>query len=430
MKKIAFLVVVSISMLLLFACGSGKSNDNASELTVLTYLDRANTAEVKNFEAILTEFQKQNPDITLKFDYLTNEPYHNKLQAMNIADQLPDLFMLWPGKRTGQVTDAGKAKDLRPWLTEYQDTFLQTALGPQGPNGEIYELPENITVTHVMYTNDALLQELGLTFPKTFEELLAQGQTIRDAGYIPIAMDNKDGWQMQSTLLSALMERTGGREWVEAARDGKASFADKEFVDALSVIKTLSDENMFSPGINQAEYGRALTDFITGKAVYFIDGSWRAVNIRSEATEDFQKSVSLRVFPKLSNEKGQANATSAVPGIGFGMNAKLSGAKADNAWKWILFYAGEEGAKIRLQQGWLTAYKVDIPDDAPVMTKKMAEFIKTFPAGHQLDNIMDPEGMGLLYTSIQQMMLGGLTAQQAAAKYEEWVAANDSNRKQ
>ncbi len=55
-----------------------------------------------------------------------------------------------------------------------------------------------------MYVNTRLLKDLGLTFPKSLDELLKQGPAIAAKGLIPIAMDNKDGWQMQSCLLSGL----------------------------------------------------------------------------------------------------------------------------------------------------------------------------------------------------------------------------------
>ncbi len=295
---VAFLLVVFLSQ-----C-SGPKKDEGITLRVFAYLDRTDKIASQSFDKVLAAFKEEYPEITLEFDYLVNEPYHNKLQAMNVSDQLPDLLTLWPGKRTGSLTENGKIKDLNPWLDAYKDKFHPSALAPQGPNGEIYELPEKITATHVMYTNTRLLKKLGLAYPKNLDELIAQGALIRKEGYIPIAMDNKDGWQMQSTLLSALLERTAGKAWLEDARLGKVSFSDKEFVDALNVIKTLYDTQMFSPGINQAEYGRALTDFVNEKAVYFVDGEWRISNLQHEGSDALKEAIAYNVFPRLPDEKG------------------------------------------------------------------------------------------------------------------------------
>jgi len=347
---------------------------------------------------------------------------------MAVAGQLPDLMFLWPGKRTGDVTGSGLVKDISSYVNPVADQFAPAAVAAQGPNGAFYELPEQVTATHVMFTNNRLLDELGLEFPKTFEELIAQGQVIRDAGLIPIAMDNKDGWQMQSCLLSALVARTGGREWLDAARVGDASFTDAEFVDALRAIQILFEEDMFSPGINQADYGEALNASSMEQAVYLIDGGWRTnelVKLMADGASDY---VSYEVIPALPKEGGIPGSTALVAGTGYGMNANLTGAKADAAWEWIYFFAGPEGSAVKATQGWLPAVKIDLPDDISPFLVSLADFVNNVPAGYVIDAVMDGEGMGTLHPAMQEMMFGNVTPEQVAAQYEAWVAANDSSR--
>ena len=433
MLRNKLLLVVALFALIGGFVFAGGQDETAGEDEVLTlqvqhYLDLADSVSSDNFQEVVDAFHAEHPNIRLEFDFLFDEAYHNRLQAVAIAGQLSDVVFLWPGKRTGDVTGAGLIKDLRPWVDRVADEFAPAALTPQGANGEIWELPEQITATHVMFTNDRLLEELGLEFPETFEELLAQGEVIREAGYIPIAMDNGGGWQMQSTLLSALVERTGGREWFDRARVGEASFTDPEFVRAIEVIQILNENNMFSPGINQAEYGVALTDFVTEQAVYFIDGGWRTSNLAGEMTAEQHEYVSYNVFPTLPDEQGQPGSTAIVPGTGFGMNADLEGERAQAAWEWIYFFAGPAGSRIKAQQGWLPAVRIDLPPDSPVLTLKLADFLGSTPGGYVIDAVMDAEGMGVLHPALQEMMFDVLTPQEVAERYEAWVAANDSSR--
>ncbi len=233
---------------------------------------------------------------------------------------------------------------------------------------------------------------------------------------------------MQTCLLSALVERTGGREWFDRARNGAASFSDPEFVEAVEVIQALHENDMFSPGLNQAAYGQALTDFVTEKAVYFIDGGWRTSNLTGEMTPDQYEYVSYNVFPELPTERGQAGSTAIVAGTGFGMNAELEGAEADAAWEWIYFFAGPEGSAIKADQGWLPAVQIPLPDDTPMLTKKLAAFVGSTPGGYVVDAVMDAEGMGVLHPLLQEMMFGNVTPQEVGDTYETWVAANDSGR--
>ena len=430
-KRIAMtMLIIAVSVGLAFAGGQpdAAEDDDVITLEVLHYLDLADSVSSENFFEVVDAFHEANPNISLEFDYLFNEPYHNKLQSSAIAGQLPDLMFLWPGKRTGDVTGSGVVKDLTPWVEPVADQFAPAAVAAQGPNGEIWELPEQVTATHVMFTNDRLLDELGLEFPETLEELIAQGEVIREAGYIPIAMDNGDGWQMQSCLLSALVERSGGKDWFNKAITGEASFSDPEFVNAVEVIQTLHENEMFSPGLNQAAYGQALTDFVNEQAVYFIDGGWRTSNLTGEMTEDQFEYVSYNVFPELPNEQGQAGSTAIVAGTGFGMNAELEGAVADAAWEWIYWFAGPEGSSIKAEQGWLPAVQIDLPETSPPLTLKLADFINSTPGGYVVDAVMDAEGMGVLHPLLQEMMFGDVSPQQVGDRYEEWVAANDSGR--
>ena len=430
LRNVLMVAMIALAVTGMVWAGGGREQAPAGGVTleVMHYLDLADNTSTTNFNEVVDAFRAANPGIRLNFDYLFDEAYHNKLQAVAVAGQLPDVLFLWPGKRTGDVTGAGLVQDLRPWIEPVRDQFAPAALTPQGPNGEIWELPEQITATHVMFTNERLLRELGLSFPRTFQELLAQGEVIRAAGYIPIAMDNGGGWQMQSCLLSALVERTAGRDWFDRAIIGEASFTDSQFVRALEVIKTLHDQDMFTPGINQAEYGQALTDFVNERAVYLIDGGWRTSNLASELTAEQQQYLGYNVFPALPNEQGTPGSTAIVPGTGFGMNANLSGEKADAAWAWIYHFAGPAGSRIKAQQGWLPAVVDAVGPDAPLLTRKLADFLGTTPGGYVIDAVMDAEGMGVLHPALQEMMFGRLTPQQVAQRYEQWVAANDTGR--
>lgn len=432
MRKLVVMTLMLVLVLTpatLFAKGVEETAaSGVVELSMYHYHDLADATATGQWKEILAGFEEANPNIKLDIEYQFNEPFHNKLQAMAVSKQIPDVLYLWPMKRTGYVTRSGLIKDLRPYLVGKEAGFSPAALTDQGLNGELYELPQQITATHVVYVNNKILQELGLSYPKTMDEMLAQKAKIAGAGYIPIAMDNGDGWEMQSCFLSALTERAGGMDWYNDVLVGKASFGDSEFVNALNVIKVLSDNDMFSPGINQANYGAALDDFVNGKAAYFIDGGWRVTTLVEELPADLAPYVSLETFPTIPNQKGQDGSTAVVAGTGFGMNANLSGAKADAAWDWIWYYSGPVGSKIRVGHGMIPAYKTDMGDINPLLGK-LVDFLNTKPAGYVIDAVVDAEGMNVLHPALQEMMFGNKAPQQVANEFEAWVAANDSTRK-
>jgi len=433
-KAITLLVILGLVVLSLTGCKkeeAAKAVDDTIKLTGMHLLDVTDPTALGNWDVQWPAFQAAFPKTEIEWEFIDGEPYHDKLQAMSVADQLPDLMFLWPAKRTGMVTGSGRIKDLRPWIKGHEDEFAAMAMTPQGKNGEMYELPEQVTSTHVVFANERILKELGLTYPKTMDELIAQQPVIAAAGLIPLAMDNGDGWQMQSCFLSTLTARAGGLDWFDKAIAGDgASFSDPEFVNALNVINTLTEAEMFSPGISQAGYGEALDAFVREEAVYLIDGGWRTQNLATELTEEQMGYVSLNTFPEIPGQKGVADSTAAVAGTGFGMNSKLEGAEADAAWDWIWYWAGPVGSEIKQQQGWIPSYKLPAPETLPTIMKKLVAFLGEKPMTYVIDAVMDGEGMGAsLHPGVQEMMLGAKTAQQVADEYEAWVAANDTSRK-
>ncbi len=425
MKKIAALL---FGMLLLASFAQAEP----VKLTVLAMVEPG-TVGADVFKMTVDDFKNSHPDIELEIEEVAHDPFHSKLQAMAVAKQLPDVFFLWPGKRTGYVTAAGLAKDLRPWLQGKEDQFTTGLLAAQGPNGEIFEVPQSVTSTHVVFTNDRLLKELGLTYPKTLDELIAQSKKIKEAGYVTLSMGNSEGWPMQSCFMSTLTERAGGLAWFDKVVKGDgAAFTDPEFVNALTVLKTLVDNEVFVPGMNQMDRTQAVELFAQEKAVYYIEGDWRITDFQKTLTPEQKAYISLNTFPEIPNQKGLAGSQSAVPGTGYGMNAALEGAKADAAWEFIWQFGGPVGSQLRIEKGGvIPAYKnVTVPEDIDPLLKKLIAFLETHPMTYVLDDKLDGEGMmNVLNPGLQELTMGAKTPEDLAKAYEEWVAANDSNRK-
>ncbi|MEA5029558.1 MAG: extracellular solute-binding protein, partial [Sphaerochaeta associata] len=394
MKRLFSIVFISLFLVpvLLFAAGTKEqakdTGDGVTTLSVYHFLDQTDKTTAPNFQYLVDVFEKANPTIKLTFEYGYGEAFHDKLQTMAMSGQLPDIVLLYPGERTSQVTNAGLVQDLRPYLAGHENEFADMAMQGQGKNGEIWELPEDISITSIMFTNNRLLKQLGLTLPKTYEELLAQGPKIRAAGLIPISIANKDAWPMQSCVAGMLVERACGLQWFDKAIAGEARFDDAEFVYAMEIIKELTDKQMFSPGTNQLAYGQGLDDFVQEKAVYFIDGGWTVNNMIGELTAEQKEYMSLESFPDIPRQKGKSLSTSATAGQGFGMNAKLTKAESEAAWKWIWFYSGPEGSAIRQKFGRLPAYNLDEPKDADPMIQKLVAYAGKVPMGYVMDSVL------------------------------------------
>jgi len=321
-------------------------------------------------------------------------------------------------------------KDLRPYLTDsFKSQYNSAIWQPQGPKGEIYIISPNMAVCTVVYVNTKLQKQLGLSNPKTLDEMIAQVPKIRAAGLDPLAFGNKAQWQAQSLLLSMLVDRMGGTEWFDKAMKGTAKFTDKPFVDAIAVIKKMVDAKLFPAGVNQLEGPQAWGEFVQGKAVYLLDAGWRVSALKAAASPSDYAAYAAIAFPAVEGEVVHGSSAATL-GEALAMNAKLSGAKADAAWKFLSFIYGKEGSEILMQYGTVPTYKLDYSKfDIDSLNKEYINLINNQTMGYVIDAKMDSEGVNnILNPGLQAVMMGTKTPAQLAAEYEAWVAANDSNR--
>ena len=435
MKKVLVILLVLLSMTFAFASGgkeaadTGVSADGKIHLTAYWQIEPADS-QYESHNVIMEKFAEAYPDIVIEPEYATGESFHQKFQAMAASKQMPDMFTTYGGARSAYITATGQVLDLREdYLTdEIMDEYSPATWAAQGDNGEYWMIPPSLAVCHVVYANTAILEELGLTYPETYEEWLDQVPVIRAAGYYPVSMGNKDPWVMNSWLLSLLIDRFGGGEWFMDAAKGEngASFTDEPMVKSLEIIKEMTEKGMFSPGVNQMSNTEADQEFYQGKSVYLIDAGWRTSGMDVDLPESMKENIEMFVFPELPGEVTHGTST-ATTSEGFGIAKSLKGtAKADAAWTFITYYNGAVGAAIRAEYGEVPSYKLDLTQiDLATMQAKYAEFQATHEMGYVFDSVMGSEGVSVLNNDIQAMMLGNGEPAAIAAKYEKFVAQNE-----
>jgi len=411
------------------APGGASASGGTVTLSAYDQMDLADP-QYEYWPVTLNAFAQKYPNIKIEWEYVSGEQFHDKFQTMAAAGDIPDLFTCYAGARSGYIINRGMVKDLRPYLTdEFKSHYTSSIWDPQGPKGEIYIISPNLAVCTVIYVNTALQKQVGLSMPKTLDEMIAQVPAIRAAGLTPLMFGNKGVWQAQSFLLSMLVDRMGGKAWFDRARVGTAKFTDPQFVSALDVIKRMVDTQLFPAGVNQLEGPEAWGAFVQNKAVYLLDAGWRIPALMGAAAPADYANYQVMAFPAVNGEvtKGSSAATL---GEALAMNAKLSGAKADAAWNFLSFIYGQEGCDILMRYGTVPTYKLDLAKyNLDSLNTQYINLINNQSMGYVIDAVMDGEGVNnILNPGIQAVMMGSKTSAQLAAEYEGWVAANDSNR--
>lgn len=420
-KKRLLKVFLGLVLFLSFSFGV-IAQKGANTITMFALID-VTAPEGKVFKKSLEMFKKKYPGINLEAEYAYGEPFHQKIAAMAASGDLPDVIYMWPGGRSSNLMKNGLVQDLYPFLKKdpIRKRLFASAKQPQR-DGKLYELPHAITSTHVFYANVALLKKHNLRVPRTYKQLKAMAPKLRAKGLEPVLMANKDSWVNQSCFFSMVVGRIAGDKWTMDAIAGKNKFTDKPFVDSLKFVARVFKDKVISPESVQVSYGEVPNLFATDKAAFLIDGEWRVNALTGLIKGKKQKDIKLLVFPKIPGEK-ISRTTSRVVGTGFGMNAKLKGKKADNAWKWISFFADVEAAEHRLkEQGLIPVVKVNSRKfKLSPMVKRRMKFTPKYRGTLVLDNVLDSEPITVLNTGLQKLAMGAITPEKLAAQFEKAV---------
>ncbi|MBV1700813.1 MAG: ABC transporter substrate-binding protein [Hyphomicrobiales bacterium] len=183
-------------------------------------------------------------------------------------------------------------------------------------NGHFYALPVNIHGQNWVFFNQKAFAEAGITAPKTWEDVLADGPKLKAKGIIPLAHGGQK-WQ-DKILFDAVLAGDGGAALFRKvySPDAQAAIADPKFkqvAETFKKLRGLMDEGM--PGRN---WNDATAMVITGKAGMQVMGDWAKgefLAAHQTAGKEYGCAVigsgyimggDVFVFPKLKSAEGTA----------------------------------------------------------------------------------------------------------------------------
>lgn len=228
--------------------------------------------DVEQMNRILDRFSQRHPHITIRFDATDPPQYNAALSRQMESGAGPDLFYLRSYSVSRQLYEKGYL-ELLDDLPGLKENFSPDMLAPWSTDdGRPYGVPF-IATAHGIYYNQDIFEQLNLTMPDSWQELLRVAEIIRDKGYIPFANASGDRWTMgELVFMNIAPNFIGGREGRQAYLNGQRCFNDAHMVAAFRAVKDLAP---FLPP-NQAllTYHDSQQLFLQGMAAMWLGGSW------------------------------------------------------------------------------------------------------------------------------------------------------------
>jgi multiple sugar transport system substrate-binding protein len=289
---------------------------------------------------LAAEFQKENPDATVKVTAVPWDGAHDKISTAIAGRQTPDVSLLgttWMGEFAG-----GGGLDPVPANLAQSDAFFEGAWNTVAVQGTPYGVPW-YTDTRVLYYRKDLAAKAGVEAPTTWEELKTFTKALQTQGGAKygtyLQPSGRGTWQ----TLAPFVWQAGGDMVNDPANPTEYTLDTPQWTEALEFQKSFYDEKLSQATALQP--GEIESKFAKGELGSFFSGPWHVGLVKDQGATDDQ--IGLAVMPK--NQTGTSF-------VGGGNLAVFKDSKnRDGAWKFVQWLSRPE-----TQQTWYDTSK-DLP---------------------------------------------------------------------
>ncbi len=359
-KKLLCLFMAAALALGLTACGGnggnggsdgdgGSSDANAGkddQVTLRLALWDYEVDGPTTYEPIIKAFEDANPDIKIEVVSSPNADYETKLTTMLSGGDEVDLFFAKSNTALPGVQSKGFCMDLTPLFEEnkYDLTPYGTVIEQQMTyDGDVYALPFR-TNDWILFYNKKIFDDVKMEYPSndmTWEQVgeLAKEITAKTddgiygysfspkMGFIfPALAGTEDGFDITTSDLSCM---TKALDWI---LDMQESGAMEEYAESVSMSK----DQMY---------------FMKGEWAMMWNGSWFVQNLNNQEDLGFEWGVAKSPYWEGTEKNGFVTSTP--------LCISASTKHPDEAYKFLTFMCGEEGAEILATTNLVPGYMND-----------------------------------------------------------------------
>lgn len=379
--------------------------------------------EATGIEELIETWNAANPETPINHRPIGNEEFFTVLRTGMSGGEPPDIFQFEGYQQTRDFAAAGHLVDLTEWWAEHQNQFTppQAVESSCMFEGKVYCIPYTFATGWQIYYNADLLAEHNIEVPTTMEEFLAAGDTLKEAGIIPIAVGGKDGWPAEHWWMNFLVQRCGVETVYQALRGEGASFTDECFVQAAADVQFLAENEYFSPGAAGEDYGTAQAVFESGQAAFFQTGSWFTSGWGQEE-EPPAFETRIMPFPRWEDAANTTDVTGAVTHV---WAVAENGRNKEGALAVLNWLAGGEAGAIWARHGNIAMIAGAVEENAPEVVQELWAGSQEAPAALPwIENEMPPGvGEDKVYNGMVALITGDMTPEEFTQSVQDAMEA-------
>ncbi len=233
--------------------------------------------EANGLQKLMDQFNAENPDAEVFNAAVAGGAGSNAkavLKTRMLGGDPPDSFQVHMGH---ELIDTWVTTDFMEPLDDvyseygFNDVFPQGVLDIVSYDGHPWSVPVNIHRSNVMWYNQAIFEQYGLTAPTTWNEFIAVAETLKAAGITPLALGDNGPWAA-AHLFETILAGVLGPEAYTGLWNGGTSWDDPKVTEALNTFRTVL--NYVNEDHTALSWDQANQYVIDGTAAMTIMGDW------------------------------------------------------------------------------------------------------------------------------------------------------------
>lgn len=303
-----------------------------------------------------------------------------------------------------------------PYMANVIDSYKKTV----SVNGGVYQAPAQTLMAGGWLYNKTVYNKLGLSVPKTWQDLIANSRKIKAAGITPIIASYKDSWTSQLILLADYYNlQKIDPSFAANFTANKANFADTPA--ALRGFEKL--QQVFKLGLINSDaasttYDQALAMLLDGKGAQYPMLTFAFPNlVKIDAT----KAQDIGFFAQPGDSASSNGATIWMPA---GFSVYNQSKNIDAAKKWIAYFESTQGIDTYMSaqkpDGPFAVKGIALPSDILPGVKDMLPYVNSGNTAPALEFLSPLKGPNLPQICVSDG-LGLETPLQAAKDYDNDV---------
>jgi raffinose/stachyose/melibiose transport system substrate-binding protein len=389
------------------------------------------------WDRLNAEFEQQYPNVTVTRVKRDFGELKTLLKLAISGPNPPDVIEVnqgWPDM--GQLVKAGLLLPLDNyaeaygWTDRVSDNVL--AVSSWTPDGKEFGTGSLFGYTTLgeivgVYYNKALLADLGLTLPTTFEEFEHALEVAKQAGEVPIQFGNNDAFPgiHEFAVIQDRMAQVGDlTDFIFGSREAQLSFDTPENLEAATTLQDWAKAGYFTPGFGGGGYQDAVNNFAKGEGLFMITGNWIVADLGAD-NRDF----GFFVMPPRETD-GPPVATG---GAGFPLAITAGSENPDASAAYIDWMTSDHATDLLLQTGQIplhTGATTSSVESGTVLADVM-DTAATVTASNGVVPYEDwatPTFYDTLTAAIQELMAERITPQEFVSKVQQDYADFQSSR--